>query len=203
MEKIRQMTEKDVYDWKLNAIRREVMKEIEKNNEHVERGLLTKIKGLEEKLRNTVFSAAFSHCQNKSYYYIKERQIERLHSTNWVQIGHPEKCIIGEKKKVQLKIIQTKSRQIMFGVMDQRAVWANINAYQTAGAFTYYGSNGQVYHNNASQKQEGGGFNTGDLVEMEVDLAEGMLKWFVNSELKCTYTNNVLKDANKAYCPYF
>ena len=64
--------------------------------------------------------------------------------------------------------------------MDQKNAWVNGSSYTTPNAFIYYGVNGQLLHANAAQKTEGGGFKVGDLVEMEVDLQKGELKWYVN-----------------------
>ena len=71
---------------------------------------------------------------------------------------------MGEKRIIKIRIINTQSRNIMFGVLDQKSIWISTAAYTTAGGIAYYGVGGQVYHNNGIQKTEGGGFNTGDLV---------------------------------------
>ena len=98
----------------------------------------------------------------------------------------------------KVKIIHTKAKQILVGVVD-RKVMRNAQYSHTVGeAVSYYGLNGNMF---PSDEYQGGGFKTGDVVEAVVNLEAGKVDWKVQGKHRASLCHNQLK-ADASFVPY-
>lgn len=63
----------------------------------------------------------------------------------------------------------------------------------------YYAFNGNKY---PELKQEGDGYNRGDVVEVHVNRVEGSVKYVVNGVLNAQHRNKMLEESSRIFMPF-
>lgn len=101
------------------------------------------------------------------------------------------KASIWENPISSIKILQSRNRKIMFGVIDP-------NNYSTVFPFTAHGG---IWKDNRWIREDTG-FDVKDRVAISVDTSKGVMSEFVNGRFVTSLQSEKLKDKNILWVPY-
>lgn len=87
----------------------------------------------------------------------------------------------------------------MIGVTDITKQKAAQRSYDSSNAVAYYCQNGYRYPNMGN---EGAAINQGDVVDVNVELRNNVIKIVVNGTARATLTHALLGDATRIFVPY-
>ena len=99
----------------------------------------------------------------------------------------------------RIKIIKTKSKYIMIGVLDVLKQKSATTSYNSKNAVAYYCNNGNKY---PALETQGGGVSQGETAKISVDLQAKTMKVIVDRALRATVTDSILAQPTRQFLPY-
>ena len=89
----------------------------------------------------------------------------------------------------------------MFGVTNHQRIESQ-SSFFNEDTYAYYGANGCLWGQGQLITKDEEGYKQKDIVEMNVQLWEGIIEWKVNGRHIAQIYSQNLKDQKKAFVPY-